>query len=399
MPMDNPSISSPDQNTSDQPVSSEIKMQSIDDRVKKSKRSYTKIILLGAAFVIMTIIVIIVFLLQKDKIDDKNSENNSNPEKIVIGLSLATLRTERWQRDRDYIIEEAKKYNAIVNVANANDDSALQASQVENLVLQGVDVLIIIPIDGDQAATMVEMASQHNVKVIAYDRLIKGTDLAYYVSFDSTTVGQMQAQGVLDVVAEGKFAYIGGSDSDNNAHLLRDATMEILQPYIDDGKIELVIDTYTPDWKQEEAYKTVKTYLESGGTLDAIIAANDGTAFGSIQALQEYDLAGKIPVSGQDAELSACQRIVEGTQTLTVYKPLDVLARRAVTIALAVAEGNQVDTNAVVNNSQIDVPSFLIEPIMVTKESMLETIVKSGFHSFEDVYKQVPANQRPEYSN
>lgn len=333
-----------------------------------------------------------------------NNEQNDNvntqtEEPIVIGLSLATLRTERWQRDRDFIIEEAKKYNAVVNVQNANDDTALQKSQIENLVLQGVDVLIIVPIDAEMTVEMVKIASDNNIKVIAYDRLIPSADLDYYVSFDSIKVGEIQAQGVLDIVDEGKFVYIGGSETDNNAHLVKEGALNILQPYIDEKKIEIVLDTFTPDWKQEEAYKTMKAYLEKGTTVDAIIAANDGTASGSILALREKDLDGTIPVSGQDAELSACQRIVEGTQTVTVYKPLDRLAQRAVLIAISVARGEEVEINTQVNNGKIDVPSFLLDPVMVTKDNMVEAIVKTGFHSFEDIYKNIPEELRPEYTS
>ena len=141
----------------------------------------------------------------------------------------------------------------------------------------------------------------------------------YYVSFDSVKVGELQAEGVINVENRGKFAYIGGSETDNNAFLVKEGSMRVLTPFIESGDIEIVLDVFTPDWKQEEAYLTVKNYLAQGGKLGAIVAANDGTAFGSIQALEEYNLAGEIPISGQDAELTACQRIVEGTQTITVY--------------------------------------------------------------------------------
>jgi D-xylose transport system substrate-binding protein len=162
--------------------------------------------------------------------------------------------------------------------------------------------------------------------------------------------------------------------------------MEILNPLIKNGSIKLVIDTFTPDWKPDEAYKTIKDYLEGGGKLDAVVAANDGTAFGSIRALKEYHLDGKVPVSGQDAELSACQRIIQGTQTMTVYKPIQTLAEKAADIAVTMARGAMPEKNSVVDNGKIDVPSYFLNPIPVTKENMETTIIKDNFHTKKDIY-------------
>lgn len=163
--------------------------------------------------------------------------------------------------------------------------------------------------------------------------------------------------------------------------------MEVLSPFIKSGSIKLVVDKFTTDWKPEVAYNTIKQYLASGGKLDAVVAADDGTAFGAIQALKEYNLDGKIPVSGQDSELSACQRVVEGTQTLTVYKPIPALAAKAVEIAVAMTKGEGPVSNAVINNGKIDVKSYYLDPIMVTKGNMDGTVVKDGFHSKIQIYQ------------
>jgi D-xylose transport system substrate-binding protein len=162
--------------------------------------------------------------------------------------------------------------------------------------------------------------------------------------------------------------------------------MLALQKKIDSGEIDLVIDKFTDDWKQEEAYKTIKAYLTGGGKIDAIIAANDGTATGAIQALKEGGLDGKVPVSGQDAELSACQRIIAGTQTATVYKPISQLASQAAVAAVEMAQGLTPETNATINNGKIEVPSYFLNPIIVDKNNMIDTIIKDGFHSYKDVY-------------
>lgn len=305
---------------------------------------------------------------------------------VFIGLSLGTLREERWATDRDFIIERAKQLGAVVNVENANSDADKQMEQAEKLINQGVQVLIVVPHDGEKAAAIVERAHKAGVKVIAYDRLIKNSDLDLYVSFDSVKVGRMEAEAVVAVAPKGDYAYVGGAETDNNATLLKNGTMQILQPKVDSGDIKLVVDEFTPNWQPDLAYKTVKNYLATGKKLDGVIAANDGTAFGAIQALKEKGLAGKVPVSGQDAELSACQRLVDGTQTVTVYKPIRSLADQAVNLAIALAKDRAPTVNSVTNNGKIDVPSFMIDPVAVTKDNLMDTVVKDGFHSYDEIY-------------
>jgi len=304
----------------------------------------------------------------------------------VIGFSMGTTREERWFKDRDLFIERAQELGAEVIVTLSDYDVQKQILQIENLIGQGVDVIVVIPSDSEKIGEAIEAANKAGVKVIAYDRLIKDGNIDSYISFDNVKVGEMEANSVLSVTPKGKFAYIGGSPTDNNASLLKEGTMNILAPYISSGEIDLVVDKFTPDWKPEEAYKTIKEYLNSGKTIDAVIAANDGTASGVIQALKEKGLDGKVPVSGQDAELSAAQRIVAGTQISTVYKPIKSLAFKAAEIAVTLANGQTPETNSSINNGKIDVPAYLLDPILVDKTNMLETIIKDGFHTYEEVY-------------
>jgi D-xylose transport system substrate-binding protein len=314
--------------------------------------------------------------------------DQTNPTSTLrIGLSLGDLREERWQRDRDLFVSAAQKLGAFVQVTSANSDAALQNTQIENMISQGMDMIVIVPYDSVKIAEVVKKANVANIKVLSYDRLIRDTDIDFYVTFDNEKVGQMEAQGVVAVQNKGNFAYIGGAPTDNNASLLKKGSMEVLTPLIKSGAVKLVVDKFTPDWKPEEAYKTVKAYLATGGKLDAVVAANDGTAFGAIRALKEYGLDGKVPVSGQDAELSACQRIIQGTQTLTVYKPISALAVKAAEIAVEMAKGNTPVENSKTNNGKMDVPSFYLEPIMVTKENMDATVIKDGFHTKSQVYQ------------
>jgi len=308
-------------------------------------------------------------------------------EPVLIGFSLGTTREERWFTDRDLFVQRAQELGATVNVALSDYDAVLQSSQIENLVIQGAKVIVIVPSDSEALTPAIERAKAAGVKIIAYDRLIKNTDIDFYISFDSVKVGELEASSIIDVVNSGNFAYIGGAPTDNNAFLLRQGAMKVLEPKITSGEIKLVVDEFMEGWKPDEAYKTIKNYLATGGRLDAIVAANDGTAFGAIQALKDEKLDGKIPVSGQDAELSACQRIVAGEQTSTVYKPISSLAYKAAEIAIALATGQNLETNSTINNGLADTPSFLIDPILVTKKNIMGTIVKDGFHTYDEVYK------------
>jgi len=305
---------------------------------------------------------------------------------VLIGFSMGTTREERWFKDRDLFVQKAQELGATVVVTLSDYDVAQQTTQIENLISQGVSVIVVIPADSEKIAPAIEEAKQAGVKVIAYDRLIKNSDVDLYISFDNVKVGELQAQSILDVRGYGKFAYIGGAPTDNNSALLKEGTMNILDPKIKSGEVSLVVDGFMTDWKPEEAYKTIKTYLDSGKSLDAVVAANDGTASGVIQALQEKGLAGKIPVSGQDAELSATQRIIAGTQTSTVYKPISSLAYKAAEIAVNMANGQAPETNNSIDNGKIQVPAYFLEPTIVNKGNMMRTIIKDGFHTYNEVY-------------
>ncbi|MBN1792069.1 substrate-binding domain-containing protein [Candidatus Woesearchaeota archaeon] len=316
-------------------------------------------------------------------------------DQIIIGLSMSDLRVERWQRDRDLFTQRAEALGASVIAVSADLDAEIQNSQIENLILQGVDVLVVIAHDGVKTSSIVEKAHAAGIQVIAYDRLIKDSDLDFYISFDNVKVGEEEAKAVVNVAPKGKYAYLGGSDTDNNAHLVKEGSFNVLQPLIDSGDIEVVLDVFNDGWKSTEAYSQLKAYLDAGNTVDAVVAANDGTALGAIQALEEKGLAGKVPVSGQDASLGSCQSVVEGVQTVTVYKPLSAIAYKAADIAVQFAKGESVESTSTVNNGKIDVPSYLLDVVGVTKDNMMETVIADGFHSYEEVYQNVPASERP----
>ena len=305
---------------------------------------------------------------------------------VVIGFSLGTTREERWFKDRDFFVQRAQELGAVVNVTLSDYDVEKQISQIENLISQGVSVIVIVPADSEKLAPVIEKANKAGVKIIAYDRLIKNSNIDLYVSFDNVAVGELEAKSILSLVSKGKIAYIGGSPSDNNSTLLKEGAMNILQPKIKSGDIELVVDTFSTDWKPAKAYKTVKEYLDSGKTLNGVIAANDGLASGVIQALKEKGLNGKIPVSGQDAELSAIQRVVAGTQTSTVYKPIKSLAYTAAQIAVAVAKNQAIEVNTSIDNGKNMIPSYFLLPVIVDKNNIESTVIKDGFQTYKDIY-------------
>lgn len=317
-------------------------------------------------------------------------------DKIVIGFSMDTLKEERWQRDKELFEAKVKELGAEVKTLAANSDNAVQLNQAEQLLSEGIDVLVVVPYNAEGAAAIVQKAHAENIPVLSYDRLIKNSDVDYYISFDNVRVGEIQAQAIVEKAPKGNYAYIGGADTDNNAILFRQGAMNILKPLVDKGDIKIVYDQYTKDWKPEEALKNMENALTANNNkIDAVVAANDGTAGGVIQALKAQGLAGKVPVSGQDAELAALQRVAEGSQTMTVYKPINAIAAKAAEMAVALAKEEKITADNKVNNGKIDVPSILLDPIAVNKDNIKDTVVKDGYHKFEDIYKNVPKDQWP----
>ncbi len=325
-----------------------------------------------------------IYFLQRSLKEKENSLAGAKP--IIIGFSMGVTREDRWFKDRDFFVEKAEELGAVVSVTMSDYDVEKQISQIKNLVSQGAEVIVVIPSDSEKIGSAIGEARRAGVKIIAYDRLISNSDLDFYISFDNEEVGRLQARSILARAGSGNFAYIGGSPADNNSYLLKAGTMEVLDPLIAAGDINLVIDTFTDGWKPEEAYKAMKEYLAAGNSLDAVIAANDGTASGVIQALVENGLDGRIPVSGQDAELSALRRIIAGTQTSSVYKSIGNLAHQAAIAAVAMARDDALEITGYIDNGETRVPAYLLDPVLVTRDNIQETVIKDGFHSYEEVY-------------
>ena len=311
------------------------------------------------------------------------------PEKIKVGLLLDSLIEERWQRDRDLFVERVKELGGEAIVKASNRDAALQEQQARELLNQGIKALVIVASDTEKAAAIVAAANEKKVPVISYDRLIRDADVALYVSFDNVKVGRMQAEYLLNQAPKGNYLLIGGSQTDNNAKLLRQGQMEMLKPAIAAGSVKIVGEGWADNWSEEAAKALTEQGLKKArNNLAAIVASNDRTALGAIDTLTANNLAGKVFVSGQDAELAAMKRIVAGTQSMTVYKPLRPLARMAAGAAINMAQGQTEEGVVTVNNGKKDVPARLLEPISVDKETMDRTVLADGYHTRNEVYGQ-----------
>ncbi len=319
-------------------------------------------------------------------------------EKIKIGFSMDTLKEERWQRDKDLVEKRAKEVGAEVNVQVANGNDSEQIKQAENMLTQGVDVLIVAPHNGDVAASIVEAAHRQGVPVIAYDRLIKNSDVDLYISHQVVKMGEMQAQYLLDHVGKkpANFVIVGGSPTDNNALLLHEGQMNVLKPAVERGDVKIVTDQYAKEWQASAALNIVENALtQSKNQVDAIVCSNDGTARGAIQALKGQNLAGKVLVSGQDADLASIKLIAAGDQTMTIYKSIQPLAYGAVDAAVKLARGEQVTTTDTIDNGFKKVPAILLEPVAVDRNNLLDTVVKDGYHKLADICADLPPEKCP----
>ncbi|MFD2215514.1 sugar ABC transporter substrate-binding protein [Metabacillus endolithicus] len=329
------------------------------------------------------------------KAPSKTGSYTLNDEQLVenpikIGFAMDTLTEERWVKDRDLFKESVEALGAEVEVMASHGDDALQIWQAETMISQGIDLLVIVPHNAESTAAIVEKAHSAGIKVVSYDRLVKNAEVEMYVSYDNEQVGVLQAQAITELVPKGKYVYIGGAETDNNAHMAKKGVFEVLQPLIDKGDITVVFDQWTKDWVPTYAKENMRIALDANhNDIDAVIAANDATAGAVIEVLEERGLAGKIPVAGQDADLAAVQRIVEGKQTMTIYKPIKELTKIAGELAFKLAKGEGIeDLGEVVkvNNGKMEVPSILLSPTVVTQTNIEETIIADGFHLKGDVY-------------
>jgi D-xylose transport system substrate-binding protein len=309
----------------------------------------------------------------------------ASADKPVLGFSIDDLRVERWARDRDYFIAAAKELGAEVIVTSADANEQKQVNQVENLISQKVDAIAIVPMNSQVFGEVIDEAHKAGIKILSYDRLILNADEDAYISFDNERVGFLQAEAVLKAVPEGNYYMLGGAPTDNNAKLLRAGQEKALKAAIDAGKVKVVGSQWVKEWSPTEALSIMENALTAANNkIDAVVASNDGTAGGAIQALAAQGLAGKVAISGQDADLAAIKRVIEGTQTVTVYKPLQLIASEAAKLSVKLVKGEKVDYSAKLDNGTKQVDSVLLTPIPLTKENVMK-VVEDGFYTKEQV--------------
>jgi len=327
--------------------------------------------------------------------EEKAEPVKPDKDKIVIGFAMDTLVHERWLRDRDIFVAKANELGAEVILQIAYSDSREQEKQVQYLIDQGIDVLVLVPHDAVTAVDMVKKAKERGIPVISYDRLVKNANADLYISFDNIKVGELMGQAAVSQTPAGNYLLLNGSDSDNNSSMFREGYMSELQKGIKDGTINLVGETWVKDWLYENALAYMEDIIDKQPKIDAIIAGNDTLASAAIHVLTEKRLAGSVTVVGHDADLDGCQRVVEGTQCATIYKPIDIEATKGAEFAVALAKGRSVQANDTIFDGRYDVPFYKIEPIQVTKDNMMDTIVKDQFHRMEDVYMNIPKSEWP----
>lgn len=322
-------------------------------------------------------------------------------EGILIGLSVDSIVVERWQRELEILVATVNELGAEIDVQIANEDIEKQNQQIKHLINQKVDVLIIVPNDAHAFYDVISEAEKNGIDVIAYDRLIMHPDIDLYVSFDNEAIGKGIAQRLMDTFIsnidfgnpEDKTTYniliINGDPKDNNSKLLNKGFYASIQKQVDAGIVKVVDETWAKEWREQYAKDLVEYHLARGTRIDGIIAANDVLATGAIEVLSKWRLAGAVLVVSQDAELSACQRIVEKTQLATAYKPIYDLASTTAKLAVNMAKKEKIITNDKIYNGYFDVPYLKLDAYVVDINNMENVIIKSGFHRKEDIYRNI----------
>ena len=315
--------------------------------------------------------------------------NSCSDKEIKIGLLMANYNQERWLKDKDLFVKRANEKGAKVLVEVANNSADMQFDKAKELLDKGIDILVIVPVDLYDAARIIQLAHRYKIKVLSYDRLIRNCNLDFYISFDNVEIGRLQAEYMTKICPQGNYAVIGGATTDNNSVLLKIGQMNELQPYIERGDIKIIYDQFVENWHQEEGYDhMIKCLKEHNNKVDAVIAANDALATGVSKALEENNLKGMVYLAGQDADLAACQRIVAGTQTMTVYKPIEAIATKAADIAISMARDETFENvQLTVNNGKRMVPAVLLPPMIVNKETIRLTVIADGYLKENKIYQ------------
>jgi len=312
---------------------------------------------------------------------------NNKPEGLTVGFLMADLNSARWELDKKYFEEKVKELggNVITKVSGGNEVN--QYAQAMELINEGVDIIVIVPVNVNSAAAIVRDAHKKNIKVIAYARLIRNSKLDYFIGFDAYQIGQLQAQHVLSKKPNGNFILLEGDKADINAVYLQNGQMAELKSKIENGDINILYEVFVQGWSPIEATHEIEKVIKlSNKRIDAILAANDGTAGGAIKALKKFNLIDKETIiTGADAELLACQRVYSGEQDITVYMPIKKLAETAATLAIEIIQNQSLSHSFTPkNNGRIDVPTIILQSVTIDKNN-LNIVVEEGLYTIEAI--------------
>lgn len=331
---------------------------------------------------------------EKDSAETEETASAGKEEhKIQIGLTVDSFVIERWIRDRDVFVATARELGADVNVQDAGADAEEQISQIEYFISKQVDVIVVIARDCGVLSDVVQKAQSAGIPVISYDRMINNANTDFYISFDNRKVGEIMAQALIDAIPQGGDIFmIQGSSSDNNVKMLKEGFDDTLE----DTNLNVVYEANCDGWTAELAVGYVEEALEKYPHVKGIMCGNDDIASQVVQVLAENQLAGNVVVIGQDGDLAACQRIVEGTQYMTAFKSIEDLAREAAKYAVEIGSGREASelegVTEKVNDGTYDIPSKVLDPIAVTRENIDEVIIDGGFHRRDEVYLNAEYN-------
>ena len=313
----------------------------------------------------------------------------------LVGVSWSNFQEERWSTDEKAIKDQLAKLGATYVSADAAASPEKQLADIDGLINKGAKVLMVLAMDKDAIAPALAKAKARGIPVIAYDRLIESPDV-FYISFDNKEVGRMQARAIYAVKPKGNYAMIKGASTDPNADLLRSGQQEILGAAIKKGDIKIVGEEYTDGWKPEVAQKNMEQILtRAGGKVDAVVSSNDGMAGGVIAALSSKGIKG-VPVSGQDGDHAALNRVALGQQTVSVWKDSRELGKEGAIVAVALAKGPKVPNATTFNGGErkVGMNAILIKPIPVTADK-LDQVIAGGWITKDEVCKGVDKASGP----
>lgn len=342
----------------------------------------------GLRLLLLSVAASVILLCGCGRVEEpEKTESVEDSGRIQIGLSFDSFVIERWIRERDVFVSAAMELGADVNVQNANGDVQEQIEQIEYFIKKGMDVIAVAATDCDALSDVMKRAKEAGIRTVSYDRLIHNADCDLYISFDNGEVGRLMAKSLIANIPDGgKIFMIQGSPTDSNVDAVRKGFDEVMAG----GNLKVVYEAWCDGWIAEPAFDYVKEGLEKNPDIQGVMCGNDDLATQAFRALSEERLAGKVILTGQDGDLMACQRIVEGTQQMTAFKSVEEEARMAARYAVMLGQGEELsDVTRTIHDGTYDIPYKELTPIAVTKENMDEIIIQGGFHANEDVYLNV----------